>query len=269
MIVILVKGKHTNKKSMKKILILMMAVALFACEESRKDAKLQLFLTDAPCAYEEVLIDIQDVKINISSEDDEGGWRSLNDINTGIYNLLDFTNGLDTLLGEHIMPAGTISQIRLVLGDNNQVKIDGDYYDLDTPSAQQSGLKLNVHADMEEGITYRMWLDFDAGRSIVEKGNGGYALKPVIRTFTEATSGAIKGVVTPVDAKPYVMAITTALDTFGTYADTITGNFLVRGLDEGSYKVVLQPKEEYTEVSLEDVVVELGVITELDTVKFE
>ncbi|MBS2098565.1 DUF4382 domain-containing protein [Carboxylicivirga linearis] len=255
---------------MKKLLILMMAVALFACEESRKDAKLQLFLTDAPSPYEEVLIDIQDVKINVSSEDDEGGWRSLDDINTGVYNLLDFTNGLDTLLGEYIMPAGRISQIRLVLGEDNQVKIDGDYYDLDTPSAQQSGLKLNVQVVLNEGITYKMWLDFDAGRSIVEKGNGGYALKPVIRTFTEATSGAIKGVVKPVEAKPYIMAISAVEDTFGTYADTITGNFLVRGLEAGSYKVVINPaNEDYEKITVEDIAVELGLVTELDTVKFE
>ena len=248
----------------------MMAVALFACEESRKDAKLQLFLTDAPSPYEEVLIDIQDVKINLSSEDDEGGWRSLNDVNTGVYNLLDFTNGLDTLLGEHIMPAGRISQIRLVLGDDNQVKIDGDYYDLDTPSAQQSGLKLNVQAVLDDGITYKMWLDFDAGRSIVEKGNGGYSLKPVIRTFTEATSGAIKGVVQPAEAKPYVWAISAAQDTFGTKADTITGNFLVRGLEEGNYTVVINPaNEDYEKITVEDIAVDLGVVTPMDTVKYE
>nr|WP_319397868.1 DUF4382 domain-containing protein [uncultured Carboxylicivirga sp.] len=258
-----------GKKTMKKLLILMMAVGLFACSESTKDAKLKFFLTDAPADYDEVLIDIQDVKINVSPEDDERGWRSLNDVNAGIYNLLDFTNGLDTLLGEHVMPAGKISQIRLVLGDENKVKIGDEYFDLDTPSAQSSGLKLNVHAVLEEGITYRMWLDFDAGRSIVEKGNGGYALKPVIRTFTEATSGAIKGNVTPVEAKPYVMAITASQDTFGTKADTISGEFLIRGLDEGTYTVVLQPKDDYKEIIKPDVEVDLGVVTDLKTISFE
>nr|WP_321410861.1 DUF4382 domain-containing protein [uncultured Carboxylicivirga sp.] len=255
---------------MNRLLLLIMAVAFFACSESPKEAKLQLFLTDAPSDYDEVLIDIEDVRINVSSEDDDSGWRSLSDINSGVYNLLDFTNGLDTLLGEYVMPAGKISQIRLVLGENNKVMVDGEYYDLDTPSAQSSGLKLNVHADLEEGITYRMWLDFDAGRSIVDKGNGGYSLKPVIRTFTEATSGAIKGMVTPVDAKPYVMAITAVEDTFSTYADTVSGYFLVKGLEEGSYKVVLEPRDDdYSKISIEDVMVDIGVVTDLETINFD
>ena len=63
---------------------------------------------------------------------------------------------------------------------------------LTTPSAQHSGLKLNVHAELTEGITYKILLDFDAARSIVKTGSGAYNLKPVIRTITEATSGLSK-----------------------------------------------------------------------------
>lgn len=254
---------------MTKYLILVLAVIFVSCQESEKNARLELRLTDAPVDYEKVLIDIQDVRINISSERDEDGWRSLQNVQSGIYNLLDFTNGVDTLLGDYEMPAGRISQIRLVLGQDNSVVIDGEEYALKTPSAQTSGLKLNVHANLEEGITYRMWLDFDAGRSIVEKGNGTYSLKPVIRTFTEATSGAIKGIVSPVKAKPYVMAITAAQDTFATYADTLSGKFLIRGLEEGTYKVVLKPVDAYNEVVREEVVVQLGVVTDMEVITFE
>lgn len=50
---------------------------------------------------------------------------------------------------------------------------------------------------MIDGIEYKLWLDFDAGRSVVEIGNGNYILKPVIRIYSEATSGAIKGSVLP------------------------------------------------------------------------
>jgi len=254
---------------MKYLLMILTIAALVACEETRQNARLELRLTDSPVSYDKVLIDIQDVKINVSDEDDEGGWRSIQDVNTGIYDLLKFTNGIDTLLGEHEMPAGRISQIRLVLGENNSVVIDGEEHALKTPSAQTSGLKLNVHAEMEAGITYRIWLDFDAGRSIVKKGNGTYSLKPVIRTFTEATSGAIKGLVTPVEAKPYIMAITSAQDTFGTFADTVSGDFLIRGLDEGNYKVVLKPVDEYNDKEIEDVGVVLGVVKDLGTIEIE
>ena len=43
---------------------------------------------------------------------------------------------------------------------------------LTTPSAQHSGLKLNVHAELTEGITYKILLDFDAVRSVVKTGSG-------------------------------------------------------------------------------------------------
>ena len=254
-----------------KLLGLFIAIALFsACnkEEGSKMATLNVRLTDAPAAYEEVIINVIDVKINVSAED-QNGWQSLSNVSTGEYNLLDFTNGLDTLLASEDLPAGKISQMRLVLGDGNKVKIDGEYYNLDTPSAQQSGLKFNIHADLVEGVTYNLWIDFDAKRSIVEKGNGKYSLKPVIRTYTEATSGAIKGIINPIEAKPYVMVISVSQDTLGTYADTITGDFLLRGVSEGNYTVEVLPIEGFIKRTISDVEVVLGASTDLETINLE
>ena len=48
--------------------------------------------------------------------------------------------------------------------------MDGQERLLTTPSAQHSRLKLNVHAELKEGITYKMLLDFDAAPSIVKTG---------------------------------------------------------------------------------------------------
>jgi len=245
-------------------------VLVAGCSKSEdKSAKLSIRLTDAPADYEEVLIDVQDVRINVASVDDESGWQSLSDVNEGVYNLLDFTNGADTLLAEQVLPGGTISQMRLVLGTNNEVKIGDRYYPLQTPSAQQSGLKFNIQATLVEGVTYKLWIDFDAGRSIVAKGNGTYSLKPVIRTFTEATSGAIKGVISPVEAKAYVMAISTANDTIGTYTDETTGAFLLRGVEEGSYRVEFDPIDGFVDKELENVQVELGSTTDLGQIELE
>ncbi len=243
------------------------ALFIFAsCSDENGDAKLSLRLTDAPADFEEVLIDIQEVRVNMSDNGDESGWISLDGIQSGVYNLLDLTNGMDTVLAEEYLPVGTISQIRLVLGENNKVKKNGEYFDIKTPSAQQSGLKLNVHAELEAGITYRLWLDFDAGRSIVEKGNGTFSLKPVIRTFTEATSGAIKGMITPVETKPYVYAISSAQDTFTTYADTITGYFFIRALPEGDYQLKIEPIDGYQIKEIDDVEVTIGNVADVGEV---
>jgi len=68
----------------------------------------------------------------------------------------------------------------LVLGENNTIGVDGEIYDLETPRAQTSGLKIQIHAELEADQSYKILLDFDADNSIIETGNGKYKLKPVI-----------------------------------------------------------------------------------------
>ncbi|MCF8232022.1 MAG: DUF4382 domain-containing protein [Bacteroidales bacterium] len=259
---------------MKSVIFVLGALFLFsACEKeensSSDSAVLNIRLTDAPANYEEVLIDVEEVRIHVSSDEGEGNWQTLENVNTGIYNLLEFTNGVDTVLAQEEMPAGTISQMRLVLGSENSIKVNGEYYDLQTPSAQQSGLKFNVHAELTPGLTYEMWIDFDAGRSVVKRGNGEYLLKPVIRTYTEATSGAVKGVVEPVEADPYIMAISENDDTISTYADTTSGQFLIEGLEPGAYDVEFEPVDDFTGQTVEDVDVSVGQVTSIDTITFQ
>lgn len=217
-------------------------------------------MTDAPGDYDQVNVDIQGVEIH----SDQNGWVSL-PANKGVYNLLDFTNGLDTLLASGTVETGTISQIRLVLGSNNSVMVDGKLYPLSTPSAQQSGLKLNIHAVLTKGITYTILLDFDADKSIVHTGKDTYILKPVIRTVAKALDGAIKGVVNPTAAFPSVMAVS-GTDTFGTYADSATGAYLVQGVKAGTYKVMFFPKSPYADTVINNVSVTTGMVTDMGTI---
>lgn len=253
---------------MKKILFALIALVLIlgACnnDDENKDSMgtLSVRLTDAPSDYEEVLIDVQELRINVNS-DDESGWQEMEMETTGQIDLLTLTNGHDTLLAEEDFPAGKISQMRMILGENNEIKVDGKYYDLSTPSAQQSGLKFNIHATLEAGVTYRMWIDFDANKSIVEKGNGKYSLKPVIKVFTEATSGSIKGKVMPVNSKPWIYAISESNDTTSTISDAVTGEFLLKGLDAGSYRVVFNPEDGYNELEKTNVMVTIGNSTDM------
>jgi len=240
-----------------------MAIVFAACSEDNT-ARVEVRLTDGPGDFEELNIDIREVQIN--SGEGNSGWQSL-DIKTGVYNILKLTNGLDTLLGAIELPAGKIQQIRLVLGDDNTVVIDGKSHPISTPSAQQSGLKLNLHATLVEGVTYRILLDFDAARSVVQRGNHSYSLKPVIRAIEEATSGAVKGSVLPVESKPVVYAIA-GVDTVGTtFADTTTGKFLIKGLPAGTYTVSLAPKAGFTTVNKSEVTVNVGSVTDLGIVE--
>jgi hypothetical protein len=256
-----------RKISMKKILLLclvsLVMVAIFGCDDS-KNARVQVWLTDAPGDYEEVNVDIQGVEIHTAEGEQNSGWKSLN-IENGVYNLLELTNGLDTLLGTIELPAGTVSQIRLKLGNNNSLKVDGQTFELATPSGQQSGLKLQIHEVLGEGITYKILLDFDAARSIVKSGNGSYSLKPVIRTITAAQDGAIKGMVTPIESTPAIYAIS-GIDTVGTTYTDETGKFILGGLPTGTYKVVFSPNSNYQVTEKENVSVTIGEVTDLGEV---
>ena len=183
-----------------------------------------------------------------------------------IYNILDFVNGKDTLLVEDEIPAGYLSQIRLVLGERNTVMRGDLIHNLKTPSAQQSGLKLNVHEDIHPGMSYAYVLDFEAEKSIVTTGNEKHLLKPVIRVFTKAVSGTLEGVSWPPEAKAYISVIS-AEDTVGTSADIVTGEFMVRGLTEGTYDVDFESANGFADTTLADVFIPAGQVTQLDTMK--
>ena len=246
---------------------LLLSIFWLACSEDNHTARLNVMLTDAPGDYEEVNIDIQGVEIHISGGNQNSGWTSL-DVEHGVYNILKLTNGLDTLLATAELPAGKISQIRLILGDNNSVKINGITKALSTPSAQKSGLKLNLHAELTEGITYTITLDFDAARSIVKRGNGTYSLKPVIRALERATTGAIRGTVTPLDAAPAVFAINGA-DTVATAYTDDAGKFILRSIPAGTYTVSFDPKAGYVPIKKENVSVTLGNVVDLGIITIE
>ncbi len=177
---------------MRKIITAFIIATIFfaACSDDDNNTAgtgtLKVDLTDAPADYEAVLVDVQGLRINVNDADtSEGNWIDLELDTIGQIDLLMFTDGNTVQLSEDEIPAGYLSQIRLILGDNNQIVVSGDTLDMDTPSAQQSGLKVNVHDSIADGETFSMMLDFDAEKSVVEKGNGNYSLKPVLSVIKE------------------------------------------------------------------------------------
>ena len=251
-----------TKKAAAALIVLAGTCGLLACDsEPDNTSFLEVRLTDAPGDFEEVNIDIQEVEVNATDESNSG-WVSI-DTNKGIFDVLKLTGGLDALLGTAELPSGRISQLRLKLGNNNSLKMNGDISNLNTPSSQQSGLKLNVQADLEPGVVYTIMLDFDAARSIVAMGNGKFNLKPVIRTIVEAKSGAIKGKINPIESTPAIFAISGS-DTLATaFANQQTGEFLLRGIDPGIYQVTFEPADGFTPVVRENISVSLGVVTNM------
>lgn len=158
-------------------LLLLSIVTFFSCSKQSNTTTLKVNLTDAPLDAEEVNIDLQAVRVKFS--DDSSGWTDLSAV-PGIYNLLALQNGLDTLIGQGTVPAGYLREIRLVLGDNNTIKVNGQTYSLTIPSGSESGLKIKVNRNLSAPLD-SLLIDFDAALSIHEEGTGNYKLRPVLQ----------------------------------------------------------------------------------------
>ncbi len=260
---------------MKKQILLLKYITLFvvivgvitSCKEEVMEtmgtSDVSFRLTDAPCDYDNLFIDVQGIEIH----SDANGWEILSPFNAGIYDILELTNGLDTLLCQVDLPAGKVSQIRLILGESNSIVVDGSTYPIKTPSAQQSGLKLNLHKDLLANASYTIWLDFDACKSVVKKGNGDYSLKPVIRVFSDSTDGKLKGIVMPDTISTQVHVIQNN-DTITTIPNS-DGRFVVCGLD-GTYNVYIESfNSNFNDSLISSVSVGFGQIVDLDTVRLQ
>ncbi|WP_373495834.1 DUF4382 domain-containing protein [Aquiflexum sp.] len=235
------------------------------------NAKVNVYLIDAPANYDEVWVEVLGVEILPKGGNEENGnsWINLaHESEDKKINLLSLVGGNSAHLGEIEVPSGKISQIRLLLGEDNYIIQDGQRIDLKTPSAQQSGLKLKIDKPLNPGISYDLIIDFDASKSIVKAGNSGqYILKPVLRVVAEESS-TIEGTILPLEAGP--VEITAVLDeeTVGTFTDQ-SGKFVLRGLKTGSYILEIVPNENYVGVTLEAVETETGKVTLIDPIQLD
>ncbi len=255
---------------------LLFSFFFISCDDDKTNindqARVTIKLTDAPGDFDAVYIDVQDVLINRedSNNEDDSGWVSVGQVNAGVYNLLELTGGVNVILADTEIPAGRINQIRLVLGDENSIVVNGEEFPLTTPSAQESGLKLNVHQELQAGIEYSFVIDFDVDKSIItETSSGKFILSPVLRISTEATTGIVTGTVLPKDIQA-TASITVGEDSITAYTNE-DGVFMLYGIPEGIYDVVITPDAEsgYTQTTVTNVSVEVGKTTDIGEINLE
>ena len=200
---------------------------------------LRVALTDAPaCGFDHVYVTVERVRVHqtSSASDNDAGWSEVVLNPAQRIDLLGLTNGVLAELGQTLLVAGQYQQVRLVLRPNgggtpanSVVPTGGTETPLDTPSATQSGLKLVHGFTVPPNTLTDLLLDFDACRSVVRKGNGGFNLKPVIRVIPRGTA-AIVGTVDPA-----LIGVTVSVQKNGTVVRSTTpnanGDFVLSGLD--------------------------------------
>lgn len=259
------------------LVITFMSLFFAACNDDGSDssqtAVMKVRLTDAPGDYKEVNIDVRDIMIKDNSDSGDQGWVSIGNLPAEgkIYDLLTLTGGVSALLADEVVPSGYLGQIRLLLGDKNTVVLkDGTSHPLNTPSTQQSGLKLNVNQTLTAGVTYDFLLDFDVAHSIVVQAgaSGNYNLHPVVKVSTSATSGVIKGTVANIAvAKQVLASVVVGTETVSAYTNA-EGVFQLNGIPAGTYTVTLTPDPTSGLLlkTVADVVVVNGQITNMGSI---
>jgi hypothetical protein len=197
--------------------VLVAAVALAACNDSTSgpvrdgEGRLTIQLTDAPGDLKEAFVKVERFILR-----GEGGRIELEPDDDGFIELLELTAGrVINVVDEAIVPIGTYSEVRVVIGDAYVVLNDGSVFatpgadlppgieadgELKCPSCSQSGFKMKFNQGglvVEDNTV--VLIDFDAARSFghVAGNSGKFIMHPVLKATAETVAlGSITGTVT-------------------------------------------------------------------------
>jgi hypothetical protein len=233
---------------------------------------LVVYLTDHETpVFDKVFIDIRKLEVKIEDDTLPGdGWITLA-INPGIYDILRFRNGLDTLFATGSLPNARLKKIRLTLGTQNTAENNGQVFPLNIDDSDReivADLEVN-NFEISNGQVF-FWIDFDAGNSIQVDNSGsgnnnGYRLRAHIKIFSQSHTGRIEGKVLPLAADPIVMAIN-GTDTATAIPDASDGEFKIVGLTPGTYKLFVDGSNNYQDSTLNNILVKSGEDTHVPTI---
>jgi uncharacterized protein DUF4382 len=232
-------------------IVTMLITACSSSSSGSQSGTLGISLTDASIAgFDQVNVTVIKVRVHQSSaaSENDSGWYDMTLNPARKINLLDLANGVLEELGQTALPAGHYTQLRLVLSANTGGALDNSAVlagttaeiPLVTPSALRSGIKLIHEFDVAAGQHVDLVLDFDALRSIVPRGSGSYALKPVISVIPTELNG-IGGFInaTQAGSNTMVSAQVDGAIVRSVAPNSLTGEFFLGRLTPGAYNVVL------------------------------
>lgn len=194
-----------NVKSILKVLMLLVTATLAVVQiqgcggggggssTTASTGTLKLSITDKQSDdFKSVVISIREIRVvpagMENAADDNPGLPVIKHFDTPeIIDVMQL-QFVQQALGEVVIPAGTYSQIRLILNPNQNGQPPANYLTLTsapnspvplkTPSGQQSGLKVLGPIEVRAGVINAVMIDFDPNTAIVARGNGDYNLKP-------------------------------------------------------------------------------------------
>ena len=195
---------------------ILLAGVLISCtggSDGGRLTRLEIYLTDAPANFDQVWVTVDDVEAHRSG----GKWFDIpltgtpqdtnqdgaNDIipnpdGSVTIDLLALRN-VEALFASGVIDPGHYTMIRLKVLSAEAVD-GGSTIPMEVPSGARTGIKINVTFDVEQGQLVTLLLDFDAEKSIVERGGSGKPplLKPVLRMVSPEV--VVAATITPGDS---------------------------------------------------------------------
>ncbi|MBN1280021.1 MAG: DUF4382 domain-containing protein [Candidatus Thermoplasmatota archaeon] len=175
-----------KKKAILVPFVTMSVVVLVACSGCLQSGTgtLVLKITDAPSD-----LNITHANVTISQVQVHMSAGAGNNTTAGWYTVVNESQTFDLIaiqdvfefFGSANLSAGMYTQIRLTI-DECIITVNGTEYACTVPSG---AIKLIRPFVLKANQNTTLILDFDAQESILEKGNGQYSFKPVIRVLQE------------------------------------------------------------------------------------
>jgi hypothetical protein len=142
--------------------------------KSTAPTRFNIHLTASQVSYSALYIDLQGVEIT-----SDGKIIPLN-VHSGIYNLVNLSNNMDSLIAFGSVRSEDVEQVKLILGPNNAVVVNGRIFGLNTPGIEDPGLRIKVREVSKLGSGFYLFLDFNVNNSIIKTDDNVYRFEPRI-----------------------------------------------------------------------------------------
>jgi hypothetical protein len=246
-------------------------LVLGACEGGSTGAssgRVSVRLVDAPGDLKEARVQIQEIYLQGAGESDSTAGRlQLAGPSTTYYDLLTLGNGsFADLVKDAVVPAGTYSVMRVVIGDAYVITRDGKVYatagatlpaglsatgELQRTRGKSSGYQAQF-ADgglKVDGDSRILVLDFDVANSFghVAGNSGKFVMNPHFTVTQASLSGSIRGTVTATGVTfPACGGAATDITHFTATATSGSTALAARAASDGTFAFAYAPPATYT-----------------------
>ncbi len=235
----------------------------YETEDTAEPREFKVNMTDNPGDYEALTVEISSVE----AYNEQSGWVTLNS-QSQIVSVLELTNGKETTIATmQQAELGAYSKLKIKFGNEHKLTLKSNVeiggIASTTTAVFQLGfegpkdIEIEINEEISSTTGADVLIDFDVAQSIKEDGEN-YVIKPTLKWIEDRATGVdgkVKG------SASAALVLTNGQDSFSAYTNA-EGEFLIRGMKEGTYDLIVYPIQENGEEMMEEKVIEGVVVVE-------